>query len=112
MRDHRSFSEVRSNGDAWGRLVESCIGAHLMNSCFGTDIVVTYWRERGHEVDFVLQKGDAVTAIEVKSGRRQESLPGMEAFARAFPVKRRLLVGGQGIDLEEFLSKPASHWLS
>jgi hypothetical protein len=50
-------------------------------------------------------------AIEVKSGGRRESLPGMEAFARQFKPKRQLLVGSQGIFLEEFLSKPAAYWL-
>jgi uncharacterized protein len=35
----------------------------------------------------------------------------MEIFARSFKPKRQLLVGGQGIALEEFLSNPASHWL-
>jgi hypothetical protein len=51
------------------------------------------------------------TAIEVKSGRRPESLPGMDAFAKHFKPKRKLLVGGQGIALDEFLSKPAAYWL-
>ena len=50
-------------------------------------------------------------AIEVKSGGRREMLPGMDAFVRLFKPKRQLLVGGQGIALEEFLSKPAAHWL-
>jgi len=109
--DHRSLTEARGDGDYWGRLVESCVGAHLVNSGFGTNIGMTYWRERNHEVDFVLQKGKTVAAIEVKSGRRPEALPGMEAFARIFKPKRQLLVGGQGIKLEEFLLKPASHWL-
>src|SRR5580692_1164609 len=109
--DHRSLKEARQDGDHWGRLVESCIGAHLFNSSFGTNISVTYWRERNHEVDFVLQEGKATVAIEVKSGGRHESLPGMEAFVRQFKPKRQLLVGGQGIPLEEFLSKPAAHWL-
>lgn len=109
--DQRSIVEVRQDGDYWGRLVESCIGAHLINSSFGTNISVTYWRERNHEVDFVLQQGKTTVAIEVKSGARRESLPGMEAFARTFKPKRQLLVGGQGIPLEEFLSKPAAHWL-
>ena len=72
---------------------------------------MTYWRERNHEVDFVLQDGRTTVAIEVKSGGRRESLPGMEAFARQFKPKRQLLVGGQGSALEEFLSKPAAHWL-
>jgi len=109
--DQRSITEARQDGNYWGRIVESCIGAHLFNSSLGTDISVTYWRERNHEVDFVLQKGKAVVAIEVKSGGRRESLPGMEAFARQFKPKRQLLVGGQGISLEEFLSQPAAYWL-
>ena len=62
------------------------------------------------EVDFVLQQGNAIVAIEVKSGGRRETLPGMEAFARQFQPRRKLLVGGQGIALDSFLSEPAAHW--
>jgi uncharacterized protein len=109
--DHRSITEARQDGDYWGRLVESCVGAHLFNSTFGTGISVTYWRERNQEVDFILQQGKTVVAIEVKSGARRQMLPGMDAFARQFKPKRQLLAGGQGIPLEEFLSKPAVHWL-
>jgi uncharacterized protein len=110
--DQRSLSEARGDGNYWGRLVESCIGAHLINTSFGANISVTYWRERNQEVDFVLRQGKATVAIEVKSGGRRELLPGMEVFARQFNPKRQLLVGGQGIALEQFLSKPAAHWLS
>jgi hypothetical protein len=39
------------------------------------------------------------------------SLLGMEAFAQRFKPKRKLLVGGQGIPLEEFLLQPAGYWL-
>ena len=109
--DQRSIAQARQDGDHWGRLVESCIGQHLYNSSFGTSIGVTYWRERNHEVDFVLHQGKATVAIEVKSGARRQSLPGMEAFVQQFKPKRLLLVGGQGIALEEFLSKPAAHWI-
>jgi uncharacterized protein len=59
-----------------------------------------------------LRQGKAVVAIEVKSGGRRESLPGMAAFAGQFKPRRQLLVGGQGIPLEQFLSKPAAHWLA
>ena len=109
--DQRSIAQARQDGDYWGRLVESCVGAHLVNSSFGTSISVTYWRERNCEVDFVLQQGETTVAIEVKSGARRTSIPGMEAFARLCKLKRQLLVGGQGIALGEFLSKPAAHWL-
>lgn len=103
--------QARHDSDYWGRLVESCIGAHLLNSSLGTSINVTYWRERNHEVDFALQHGKTTVAIEVNSGASRQALPGMEAFVRKFKPKRQLLVGGQGIDLETFLSKPAAHWL-
>lgn len=109
--DHRSLKEARQDGDHWGRLVESCVGAHLLNSSYGTNIQVTYWRDRNQEVDFVLQQGKTTVAIEVKSGGRREVFPGMEAFARQFKPHRQLQVGGQGIPLEEFLSQPASYWL-
>jgi len=105
-----AFEAVRGNGDRWGRLVETCVGAHLLNTSVGTALEVTYWRERNHEVDFVLHRGTECVAIEVKSGRHKESLPGMAAFAGHFSPKKTLLVGTQGIPLEEFLGQPASFW--
>lgn len=109
--DQRSLAEAKTDRNYWGRLIESAVGAHLFNSSVNTSLGVTYWRERNQEVDFVLQQGNAIVAIEVKSGGRRETLPGMEAFARQFKPKLKLLVGGQGIPLENFLSLPAAHWL-
>lgn len=106
-----SLESARHDRDFWGRLTESAVGAHLVNSATSTKTEVFYWRERGKEVDFVLRSGRNVVAIEVKSGRRRESLPGMEEFSGSFKPKRRLLIGGQGIPVEEFLSRPAAHWL-
>ena len=47
------FEETRTDGARWGRLVESAVGAHLLNSTAGSDVEITYWREGGMEVDFV-----------------------------------------------------------
>jgi predicted AAA+ superfamily ATPase len=105
------FQEAREDPDFWGRLVESAVGAHLLNTAQGTNIEVFYWRERGQEVDFVLRGGRHLAAIEVKSGRRREALPGVAAFMAAFRPTRTLLVGGQGVSLEEFLLRPAKYWL-
>ncbi len=107
----RTFTEARQDGNHWGRLVESCVGAHLLNTSMGSDLEVTYWRDRNQEVDFVLRQGKHLVGLEVKSGRGKDSLPGMAAFARQFKPERQLLVGGQGIPLEEFLSQPAVHWV-
>jgi predicted AAA+ superfamily ATPase len=97
--------------DLWGRLLESCVGAHLVNSSVGTPVKVFYWREGIREVDFVVQKGKRLVAIEVKSGRHRESVAGIETFARAHRPQQKLLVGGDGIPVEKFLSIPISHWL-
>ncbi len=56
------------------------------------------------EVDFVLKKGKELIALEVKSGRAKMSMPGMEAFSKKFCAKKPLLVGGGGIEINEFLN--------
>ena len=105
-----TFKEARADREFWGRLVESAVGAHLANAAASGDCAVYYWRERNHEVDFVVKAGRRVTAIEVKSGRAPLAYPGLSAFADAFKPQRRLLVGGDGIPLEKFLARPVAHW--
>ena len=106
-----ALSQVRTNPELWGRLVESAVGAHLVNAADMDACEVFYWRDRGREVDFVLRAGAVVTAIEVKSGRRRGTPPGLTAFADRFRPTRILLVGGDGIPLDEFLSGPVEYWM-
>jgi len=108
---NRSFDKARQDREYWGRLLESAVGAHLWNSAREKNIEIFYWLDRSRELDFILRRGESVTALEVKSGSRQYTLPGMEAFCKAFPVNRRLLIGGQGLSLEEFLTTPIEEWL-
>jgi predicted AAA+ superfamily ATPase len=97
--------------DLWGRLLESCVGAHLVNTSVGTPIKIFYWREAIKEVDFIVQKGQTLVAVEVKSGRHRESVAGIETFSKLYRPQRKLLIGGDGIPVEEFLSIPISKWL-
>jgi len=108
---NRPFDKAQLDRNYWGTLVESSVGAHLVNNAKVSRIEVFYWLSRNREVDFVLRRGDSLTAIEVKSIAKSYTLLGMEAFCKEFTVKRRLLVGGQGIPLEEFLTTPVEHWL-
>lgn len=103
--------EARADGEFWGRLVESAVGAHLANAAARGACELSYWRERNREVDFVAKAGRTLVAFEVKSGRQPASLPGLAAFTDAFKPRRALIVGGDGIPLEEFLTRPAEHWL-
>lgn len=106
-----AFEQARKDRDYWGRLVESAVGGHLVNNTRSTNAEVFYWRERSREVDFVLTSGRSIIALEVKSGRAKESLAGMEALSKEFRIKRKLLVGGDGVSVEEFLLTPLEHWL-
>jgi predicted AAA+ superfamily ATPase len=106
-----SFQDARADRTFWGRLVESAVGAHLANAAASGGFELFYWRERNREVDFVVRSGRLTTAIEVKSGRAPEALPGMDAFAAAFSPGRTLLVGGDGVSVEDFLCRPATHWV-
>lgn len=105
------FDQARADGEWWGRVVESAVGAHLANAAASGECEVFYWRDRNREVDFVVRAGGRLTAVEVKSGRRPVALPGMAAFASAFKPDRMLLVGRGGIALEEFLAKPVADWV-
>jgi predicted AAA+ superfamily ATPase len=107
-----SPQEALADREFRGRLIESAVGAHLANAAAAGECELYYWRERGEEVDFVVKAHSRLTAIEVKSGRAPQAHPGTAAFAAAFKTKRTLLVGGDGISVEEFLSRPVSEWLA
>jgi predicted AAA+ superfamily ATPase len=107
----RGVEEWKADRVAWGRLVESAVGAHLANAAAGGMCELSYWRERNREVDFVVKARGCVTAIEVKSARVRDHLPGMAAFAAAFKPDRLLLVGGDGIPLDDFLLSPVERWV-
>ncbi len=107
-----SFIEAMNQPSYWGRLVEICIGAHLLNIIKGTTIKIFYWREHNLEVDFVLKQGDKITAIEVKSGQGDYRLHGLETFIDKFEPSKVLIIGEQqGLPVKNFLSQTAVDWI-
>ncbi len=99
-----TLAEARADPAHWGRLVETAVGAHLV-ATRDPRAEVLYWRQRGREVNFVIQRGPQLTAVEVKSGRLRDSLPGMAAFEAAHGPAAKILVGGGGTPLDAFLSR-------
>ena len=104
-------AEARADREFWGRLIESAVGAPLANAAAVGACELFYWREGNHEVDFVIRAGRVLVAIEVKSGRAPIAHSGLAAFKAAFKPKRLMLVGGDGIPVAEFLSRPVTDWL-
>lgn len=107
----RPIEEALNESEFKGHLIESAVGSHLVNAAAGGKIKVFYWRENNREVDFVVETESTLTAIEVKSGRVKNSVPGISVFSTAFNPTRVLLIGSGGISVSEFLSKPVEHWL-
>ena len=105
------FETAQADRTFWGRLVESAVGAHLFNTGH-PDIRLHYWRDGNHEVDFVLERGRRIISLEVKTSSRRSNVPGRRRFEERYRPERSLLVGGEGISLDEFLTVPASHWFS
>jgi predicted AAA+ superfamily ATPase len=106
-----SLEEARSDREFHGRLVESAVGAHLANAAAAGVCELFYWRDRGQEVDFIVRSRNRLVAIEVKSGRAPQAHSGTAAFSEAFKVRRTLLVGGDGVSVENFLGRTVSEWI-
>ena len=105
------LEEAKSDREFRGRLVESAVGAHLANAAAAGECELFYWRDRGQEVDFIVRCRNRLVAIEVKSGRAPQAHSGTAAFAAAFKVRRTLLVGGDGVPVEDFLGRPVGEWI-
>lgn len=108
---NRTFKEWKNDPVIWGRLVEVAVGAHLVNKGALEGIEVYYWREGNNEADFVLRKGNAVTAIEVKSGQKRIGLCGLTAFKKHYPRAKTFIVGISGIGLKDFFETPIARFL-
>jgi predicted AAA+ superfamily ATPase len=98
-----TFQRIRSDHKAWGRIVESAVGAHLLNSSFDKKFRLHYWNENNNEVDFVMEMNGKLVAIEVKSGNDSRNR-GMAIFEGMYHPAHLITVGTRGIPAEEFLS--------
>ena len=98
----KTFSEVLLDPIEWGRVVESSIGAYLINQSHRESFSVYYWRDRNDEVDFVLEKQGRIVAIEVKSSYSRNK-KGMNAFQRKFNPGKIYLIDNKGLSWQEFL---------
>ena len=93
---------LRTDPSLHGRLVESAVGAYLINRAQTEDFSVYWWREGNDEVDFVIACEDTVSAIEVKSGRVKPTT-GMQRFVLENPHVKEIVVGSFDCPLESFL---------
>ncbi|REG94418.1 ATP-binding protein [Algoriphagus antarcticus] len=100
---NETMDTLQADHRAWGRWVESAVGAHLMNQAFKErKLHIYYWREGNDEVDFVVEYKKRVIALEVKTSK-VGGLTGMNAFKNTYHPEKSLVIGTDGIPWEEFL---------
>ncbi|MEN8120259.1 MAG: ATP-binding protein [Bacteroidota bacterium] len=99
---HETFDEIKMNPAKWGRIVESVVGAHLVNYSRSERLEVYYWRHRNDEIDFVLKHKGKTIGLEIKGGFSQKAT-GMEAFRKKYNPDKVLLIGDSGLPWQEFL---------
>lgn len=97
-----TYSYINQVPALWGRIVESAVGAHLLNHSLTENFQLFYWRDGNNEVDFVIQKGDKLVGLEIKSGATNRA-SGIKVFKQKFPSAKLLLVGDSGLHWQEFL---------
>lgn len=97
-----TFKQITANPTEWGRIVESAVGAHLINASLVEDFNLSYWRNGNSEMDFVMEKNGKIIGLEVKGGASFK-LSGLDAFKKQCDPQKVLLVGKNGLPWEEFL---------
>lgn len=103
----KSFEASRTEPRLWGGCVESAVGAYLVNHADQKGFKVYYWRNNVDEVDFVIELYGEIVAIEVKSGINSYN-KGLSVFRELFHPQKSLIVGTDGISIEEFLQTDPS----
>jgi predicted AAA+ superfamily ATPase len=98
-----SYEQLCANSKAWGRIAESAVGTHLINSAITNRFNVFYWNNGNYEVDYVIEKAGKLVTIEVKSGQDSSNY-GMALFEQEFHPKAQFIVGTDGIPFETFFS--------
>lgn len=106
-----SSADFLTHRDLKGRYVENAVGAVLWRFVQQSGANLYYWNEGAKEVDFVLEWGSKIIAIEVKSGAQARKVSGLLEFKKQNPESKLLLIGAHGIPLETIFSVRPSEWL-
>jgi len=98
-----SFEDALKNKSLWGRLIENCVGAYLLNTLRDISHEIYYWHYRDYDVDFIVKSPGKTWAVEVKSGKPRNP-KGLKEFIKRYPDSKPMIIGSGGIELEDFFT--------
>lgn len=108
---HLFFESTKQNRQLWQTLTECAIGAHVINSCFGTKMGIYYWKDNNRSVDFIIRKDDELIVIEINSTKKGKNNQGIEVFKQKYQPRSTFFIGEDGIPVEEFLLTPLKDFM-
>ena len=88
--------------DLWGRITESAVVTHQLSKSITENYKLYYWREGDAEVDIIIEYGDKILGLEVKSGISIANKC-ISKFLNQYPATKTIFVGTGGISIEDFL---------
>lgn len=97
-----NFNEIIIQPLKWGRIVESAIGAHLINYSKTNDFNVYYWRHRNDEIDFAISYKNKLLGLEIKTGYANKTR-GMQVFENQFDPDKVVIVSSNALSWQELL---------
>ena len=111
----RDYKTTKADKVSWGRMVENAAGARLYLAVQALGGNLFYWRERQLEVDFVIQVGSRIIALEIKSGADGKISNGINIFVRRYKNAEGIIVSNyknrvegkiKQIRLKDFFAEP------
>lgn len=115
----QGFKSTLKDKIFWGRMVENAVGDKLYSILQDIGGQLFYWRDRNIEVDYILQIGQRLIAIEVKSGLPSKSSSGLELFSRRYKNVKKIVISQpesikeitvgkkvRYVDIQNFFSNP------
>ena len=86
------FKSTLKDKPFWGRMVENAVGAKLYPLVRELGGELFYWRDRDDEVDYIVQIGQRLIAIEVKLGSPLKAPASLNLFVRRYKKAKKIII--------------------
>ena len=104
-----SFQKAKANSEYWGRLVESAVGAHIVNTCH-PDASVYYWKDDTMNVNFVIKRKPHLAAVILSNEDKKTIGKKLFHLKKNTPITKSIVIGSNHLSVGDFLSETVQEW--